>query len=104
MQWQLRTIRISDRLRSICLLNRRPAMIVCICRRVSDRDIQRAVREGIGDFEVLQDETGVASHCGACHDCAHEVFREAHAAHTGCAGHCHAASQVIQLTPAMAGA
>lgn len=79
-------------------------MIVCICRRVSDRDIQRAVREGISDFEVLQDETGVASHCGACHECAHEIFSEAHAAHTGCAGPCHPASQVITLTPAMAGA
>jgi bacterioferritin-associated ferredoxin len=77
-------------------------MIVCICRRVSDRDIQRAVRAGVQDFELLQDETGVASHCGACHDCAHEVFRDAHAAHTGCAGHCHPASQSVTITVAPA--
>jgi bacterioferritin-associated ferredoxin len=49
-------------------------MIVCLCRRISDRDIRRAVQDGVADFEALQDETGVASHCGCCHDCAREVF------------------------------
>lgn len=52
-------------------------MIVCLCHRVSDRDIRRAVAEGTRNFEVLQDETRVASACGACHDCAREVFDEA---------------------------
>lgn len=78
-------------------------MIVCICRRVSDRDIQRAVGEGITDFEQLQDETGIARHCGACRDCAHEVLREAQGAHAGCAGRCHAASQGgVAVAPAFA--
>ena len=49
-------------------------MIVCLCHRVSDRDIRRAVAEGTRNFEVLQDDTRVASACGACHDCAREVF------------------------------
>ena len=49
-------------------------MIVCLCRRISDRDIRRSVQDGVADFEALQDETGVASHCGCCHDCAREVF------------------------------
>jgi len=52
-------------------------MIVCLCRRVSDRDIRRAVQQGVDNFETLQDDTGVASHCGACHDCARDVFDEA---------------------------
>lgn len=52
-------------------------MIVCLCHRVSDRDIRRAVAEGTHNFEVLQDETRVASACGACHDCARAVFDEA---------------------------
>ncbi|CAG1019522.1 Bacterioferritin-associated ferredoxin [Burkholderiaceae bacterium] len=56
-------------------------MIVCLCHRVSDRDIQRAVREGTTSFEVLQDDTRVASSCGCCHDCAREVFDAACAAH-----------------------
>jgi bacterioferritin-associated ferredoxin len=56
-------------------------MIVCLCQRVSDRDIRRAVLDqGVIDFEVLQDQTRVASCCGCCRDCAREVFDEALAA------------------------
>lgn len=49
-------------------------MIVCLCHRVSDHDIHRAVADGVRCFEVLQDEIRVASSCGCCHDCAREVF------------------------------
>lgn len=55
------------------------AMIVCICYRVSDRDIARAVREGCTSFDELQDELAVATACGNCHDCAHATFHQ-HAA------------------------
>lgn len=55
-------------------------MIVCLCHRVSDRDIVAAVNAGTRCFEVLQDELRVASSCGACHDCAREVFDSACAA------------------------
>jgi len=41
---------------------------------ISDRDIRRAVDAGLRNFEVLQDETRLASACGSCHDCAREVF------------------------------
>lgn len=57
-------------------------MIVCLCHRVSDRDIRRAVAEGTRNFDLLQDETRVASACGACQDCAREVFDEALARQT----------------------
>jgi len=63
-------------------------MIVCLCHRVSDRDIRRNVDAGVRNFDVLQDETGVASACGCCHDCAREVFDAAMA--KGCSGVCHA--------------
>ncbi|UXH77548.1 (2Fe-2S)-binding protein [Roseateles amylovorans] len=52
-------------------------MIVCLCHRVSDRDIRRSVAEGVHNFDVLQDDTKVAAACGSCHDCAREVFDEA---------------------------
>ncbi len=55
-------------------------MIVCLCHRVSDRDIRRSVESGVRNFEVLQDETLVAAGCGCCLECAHEVFDEALAA------------------------
>jgi bacterioferritin-associated ferredoxin len=53
-------------------------MIVCLCNRVSDRDIRHAVQvQGVTDFEVLKDLTRAASCCGCCHDCAREVFDQA---------------------------
>lgn len=62
-------------------------MIVCICHRVSDRDIQRAVGEGTTSFEVLQDDTRLATSCGCCHECAREVFEAACAKQGVHAGH-----------------
>jgi bacterioferritin-associated ferredoxin len=50
-------------------------MIVCICHRVSDHDIARAVREGCASFEALQFELGVGTGCGRCHECACETFQ-----------------------------
>ena len=49
-------------------------MIVCICRRVTDRDIERKVRDGCCSFEELQDELEVATGCGACAEYARSTF------------------------------
>ncbi len=49
-------------------------MIVCVCHRVSDRDIHRVVHEGCRSFEDLQNELRVATACGACTDCAEQLF------------------------------
>ena len=49
-------------------------MIVCICRRVSDRDIEREVRSGCHSFEGLQGRLGVATGCGTCADHARQAF------------------------------
>jgi bacterioferritin-associated ferredoxin len=49
-------------------------MIICLCHRVSDRDIVRAVREGTRNFDVLQDDLLVAVSCACCHDSAKEIF------------------------------
>jgi bacterioferritin-associated ferredoxin len=53
-------------------------MIVCICRRVSDRDIKRHAESGVATFDELQMESGVSTCCGRCSDCAREVFDTAH--------------------------
>ena len=63
-------------------------MIICVCHRVSDRDIARAARAGCATFDELQFELSVATACGACHDCARQTF-EHHAAQPcqACAAH-----------------
>ncbi|MBL0419442.1 (2Fe-2S)-binding protein [Ramlibacter sp. AW1] len=47
-------------------------MIVCVCNRVSDREIARHVHAGM-DFSDLQLELGVATQCGNCESCAREI-------------------------------
>ena len=51
-------------------------MIVCVCHRVSDRDIARAVRSGCSSFAGLQQALGVSTACGRCRSCATEVFNQ----------------------------
>jgi len=52
-------------------------MIVCVCHRISDRDIERHARNGCASFDELQMDSGVASCCGSCTDCARDVFENA---------------------------
>jgi bacterioferritin-associated ferredoxin len=56
-------------------------VIVCVCHRVSDRDIEHEVRNGCHDFEALQDELHVGTSCGACVQCARETYEVARACH-----------------------
>ena len=53
-------------------------MIVCVCHRVSDREIARHARAGM-DFEDIQFELGVATQCGQCEGCAREVVAQCNA-------------------------
>ena len=64
-------------------------MIVCVCRRISDRQIRQAVAEGAHSLECLQIDLGVATQCGRCADCASRVLCEARGAGT----HPHALKQ-----------
>jgi bacterioferritin-associated ferredoxin len=52
-------------------------MIVCVCHRVSDRDIERAVDNGCSSFDSLQRQTRVSTGCGRCRSCACETFERA---------------------------
>lgn len=60
-------------------------MIVCVCRRISDREIVHHAHCGMG-FDELQFELGLASQCGRCEDCARRLLAQ-----------CAAAPQTMQL-------
>ena len=47
-------------------------MIVCVCNRISDREITRQARAGMS-FDDIQLELGVATCCGRCESCAREL-------------------------------
>ncbi|MCY1550382.1 hypothetical protein D9M68_866340 [compost metagenome] len=50
-------------------------MIVCICRRISDKTIAHCARSGMG-FDDIQLELGVATQCGQCEGCARALWTE----------------------------
>jgi bacterioferritin-associated ferredoxin len=51
-------------------------MIVCLCHHISDRDIAVEAGAGCASFDRLQEETRVATACGACLHCALETFEQ----------------------------
>ncbi|HSV35390.1 MAG TPA: (2Fe-2S)-binding protein [Ramlibacter sp.] len=53
-------------------------MIVCVCRRVSDREIARHAHAGM-TFDEIQFELGVATQCGQCEGCARDVVAQCNA-------------------------
>jgi len=66
-------------------------VIVCLCHRISDRDIARAAKEGCPDYDALQEDLRVGTSCGACDDCARTVFATCSCAGAASAHHAPAA-------------
>ncbi|MDB5931584.1 MAG: hypothetical protein JWR60_3291 [Polaromonas sp.] len=64
-------------------------MIVCVCRRVSDREIARHARAGMG-FDDIQFELGVATQCGRCESSARDVVAQ-------CSGSCPSANMSLAV-------
>ncbi|MES2185890.1 MAG: (2Fe-2S)-binding protein [Pseudomonadota bacterium] len=71
-------------------------MIVCVCHRVSDREIARHVRAGL-NFDDIQFELGVATQCGQCESCARDVVAQCSASHPVAALQREGSVQAIQL-------
>lgn len=53
------------------------SMYVCICNSVTDREIKKAVKQGIDTFDEVRNQLGVSSCCGQCENHAREVINEA---------------------------
>lgn len=51
-------------------------MIVCICNRVTDRQIREAAEFGVTTLDELKESFGVASCCGKCAQCACAILEE----------------------------
>ena len=41
-------------------------MIICVCKRVSCRDLNAAIDKGVRSWAELRSELGVATTCGRC--------------------------------------
>jgi bacterioferritin-associated ferredoxin len=80
VELQMRAIRIYTEA-TFHIRSPHPAtMIVCVCRRVSDREIARHARAGMS-FDEIQFELGVATQCGQCEGCARDVVAQCGGCH-----------------------
>jgi bacterioferritin-associated ferredoxin len=71
-------------------------MIICVCRRISDREIARHAHAGMG-FDDIQFELGVATQCGQCEGCARDVIAQCSASHPTAAMRRDGDARTIQL-------
>jgi bacterioferritin-associated ferredoxin len=49
-------------------------MYVCVCNRVTDSQILDAADQGADTLEALGQQLKVATCCGRCAECAHELL------------------------------
>ena len=56
-------------------LNRSAAVYVCLCKAVTDQQIQQAVEDGACTMRDLARELGVATQCGKCGCDARELLK-----------------------------
>jgi len=52
-------------------------MVVCICNRVTDRQIREATHRGATSIAELSEQLKVATCCGRCRECAQQLLDEA---------------------------
>ena len=76
----MRGIRIYNQNQHFQPLFQPTAMIICVCKRISDREIARHVHAGMG-FDDIQFELGVATQCGKCVECARDVVAQCNRSH-----------------------
>lgn len=51
-------------------------MIVCVCNRVPEKDIQKCVENGCG-LDEIKFQTGACTSCQMCKDCIVQMVNEA---------------------------
>lgn len=55
-------------------------MYICVCNRITDKDIKKAVSQGANSVSDLRDMLGVSNQCGTCIESAQEVLSESYQA------------------------
>lgn len=51
-------------------------MIVCVCNRITEKDVRQAARSGMSTPEAAYERLGCDVQCGCCLDYAQEVIDE----------------------------
>ena len=79
-------------------------MYVCICRKVCDRTIQRAIADGAATLDEVARRCGAGTDCGSCHAELEEMLAVAQEGTERCQDCPHAGASVYSLALAGGGA
>lgn len=52
-------------------------MYVCICNGMTEKDIHKAVADGVSNLDELSAKTSITKHCGSCSEYACKIIEEA---------------------------
>lgn len=50
-------------------------MIVCVCKRISERELEAAIAEGASTVKALSRKTGCGTQCGRCVPTVREMLK-----------------------------
>jgi bacterioferritin-associated ferredoxin len=51
-------------------------MYICICRAITEKDIQKAASQGVSSLAMLSELTLLGKHCGCCTEEADRVLTQ----------------------------
>ena len=51
-------------------------MYICICKAVTEKQIQQHLAEGVNSYQELRERTGIATQCGKCGSDARSCMRQ----------------------------
>ncbi len=51
-------------------------MYVCVCRAITDTDIEAAIDGGVNDLAQLEEHFGVGTGCGTCRETAQTLINQ----------------------------
>ena len=51
-------------------------MYVCICKQVTEQQIQDAINDGVNTVDGIATELGASTDCGSCRDCVKDMITE----------------------------
>ena len=53
-------------------------MIICICNRISDRQIREAIDKGVHTFDEMRKMLPVSTNCGKCRSAVEDLLKRYH--------------------------
>ncbi len=51
-------------------------MYICLCKQITDQQIENAILDGANSIKAIQDQLGASTQCGCCMDTIKDMIAE----------------------------